>query len=74
MSKMKQIAIDVAVANSLTLDEIKSRNRTASFSHPRQEAMRQQRAQGYSLTQIGMFWGRDHTTILHGVRAAEARA
>ena len=34
MSKMKQIAIDVAFANSLTLDEIKSRNRTASFSPP----------------------------------------
>ena len=47
----------------------------ALIAHARQDAMRRIReALGYSYPRIGRFFGRDHTTVVHGVRASAARA
>jgi len=49
--------------------------KTWDIAHPRQEVMRiAHRVLGRSLTQIGtVLGGRDHTTILNGIRSAEKR-
>ncbi len=48
--------------------------RTRCLAWPRQDAMAAMAAAGYSLNQIGGFFGgRDHTTVIHGIRRAHAR-
>lgn len=70
---VKDIAWEVAQEHGLSLDDIRNGSRAFRFSHPRQEAMRRAHEAGYSLPQIARFWGYDHTTVLHGVRAAQKR-
>lgn len=71
--RMTDIAAAVALANDLTATELKSDAREIRISHPRQDAMRAMHEEGFSLPVIGRFFKRDHTTVLHGVRAAKAR-
>lgn len=71
--RMTDIAAAVALANDLTVSELKSDARDARICHPRQDAMRAMREEGFSLPVIGRFFKRDHTTVLHGVRASKAR-
>jgi chromosomal replication initiation ATPase DnaA len=78
---MRSIAAAVAEAYGLTVEELRGQCRERSVAHPRQEAMWRMRQvldedgrPRYSLPQIGNFLGhRDHTTVLHGVRAYEKR-
>lgn len=71
--RMAEIAAAVAFANDLTLAELKSDGRTQKISWPRQDAMLAMQEAQFSLSQIGRFFKRDHTTVLHGVRAAKLR-
>lgn len=51
------------------------KERTHSISHARQDCMRMIRDHtSLSLPQIGRIFNRDHTTVLHGIRASEKRA
>lgn len=78
---MRAIVDAVAKHHGLTVEQLRGPSRKFFIAHPRQEAMWLMRQvkdwQGrnrYSLPQIGEFMGaRDHTTILHGVRAHQAR-
>lgn len=71
---MREIAKDVARAHRLTLDEMKTPTQARRIAWPRQEAMAAMRATGrYSYPQIGRFFGMDHTSVIHGVRAHKAR-
>lgn len=72
---MAAILALVAVKHDLTVHELRGVGRARRVSRPRQEAMALMHATGlFSLPQIGMFLGdRDHTTVLHGVRAHTAR-
>lgn len=72
-SKMSEIAARVALIHDLTVVELRSPVRTINISHPRQEAMLIMHEAGYSMPRIGRFFRRDHTTVLHGIRAAKAR-
>lgn len=45
----------------------------APLSRARQWVMAELRAAGWSLPRIGRFLGRDHTTVLHGLRCEAAR-
>lgn len=67
---MAQILARVAEKHGLTVADLKGPRIAPRFSHPRQEAMHAMHAVGrWSLPQIGRFLGgRDHTTVLHGVR------
>ena len=50
-------------------------NRARELSHPRQVAMLiAARHRGYSTPRIGRALRRDHSTVVYGIRAAEARA
>lgn len=71
----KEVTLEVANHYGLTWDEILGPAREHRVAHPRQEAFALIWAQGrLSLPAIGRrFNGRDHTTVLHGVRAHEKR-
>lgn len=56
--------------------DLLSRRRLFKFAHPRQMAMYicAQRCRNLSLGQIGKaLGGRDHTTVIHGIKQAEKR-
>lgn len=70
---MKDIAADVAERHGLTVKDLTGRGRTRHLSHARFEAFwlcrQEKRSDGlhrWSLPAIGRFFGRDHTTVLHG--------
>lgn len=63
------ILADVASRHAIETRDLKGPSRERRYSWPRQEAMcliRQHTR--LSLPQIGDVLGRDHTTILHGIR------
>jgi len=70
-----QIIAEVAAKHGLTVKEITSRNRTWRVSHPRQEAMYELYTRTkLSLPQVARKLGlTDHSTVMHGIRAHEAR-
>lgn len=77
---MKTIATAVAAKYGSSVEELMSDARQRAVVWPRQEAMwlmREEKAVNgkprYSLPQIGHFFGRDHTTALHAIRAHEKR-
>lgn len=66
---MRQIAELVCMWYGVTIDQLRGQSRMDVCVHPRQCAMYwMRRAGGWSYPQIGRFFGRDHTTVLHGVR------
>lgn len=71
--RMADIAAEVATENLLSLAEIRSRAKMNAVARPRQEAMLRMIEAGYSTTQIGRFFGRDHSTVVHGAKVAQAR-
>lgn len=74
MRGMIEIAASVAADNGLTLAELRGDIRAFEVSRPRQYAMKLMADAGHSQSAIGRFFGRDHTTVMHGIRAAKARA
>lgn len=73
---MARIATDVARRHGITVDQLRGVRRCQALSRARQEAMHLMMQMGtVSSTQVGRFLGgRDHTTILHGVKAHARRA
>jgi chromosomal replication initiator protein len=73
---MASIAADVAGKYGISIDALRSRDQTHDIAHPRQEAMYLMHKTGrYSMPQIGRYFGgKDHTTVLHGIRAHAKRA
>jgi chromosomal replication initiator protein len=78
----RQIAEEVAERHGLTFAELLEPTHRWRVSHARQEAFalcyahRRPRSHcdSYSLPEIGRFFGgKDHTTVLHGIRAFAAR-
>ena len=62
--------------SGLTIEELKGPLKTRKYAWPRQDLMaRLQRETGRSMPAIGRaLGGRDHTTILHGIRQSKKRA
>lgn len=60
----------VAMKHGLSLADLIGPSRRRKVARPRQEAFAAvQEKHGYSLPKIGrLFGGRDHTTVLHGIR------
>lgn len=65
----------VAKRWDLSAEDLLGPSRLKRIAHPRQQAMYEIRETlGYSLPRIGRIFGnRDHTTVLHSVRAHAAR-
>lgn len=72
---MSDIAARVAEKHRLTVADLKGQSRRREFAWPRQEAMHECRAAtDRSTTAIGRFFGgRDHATVIHGVRRHQER-
>lgn len=71
---MRQIARRTAERHGVSLDDMMGLSRRPRIAQARQEAMHEIRqATTFSLPQIGRFFNRDHTTVIHGVRAHEQR-
>jgi len=69
-----QIIEAVATAHGLTVAEVCGNSRTTAFCEARHEAMYYLRQTGMQLKQIGFaLGGRDHSTIIHGIRRAKER-
>lgn len=63
-----------AVEHDITVADLKSKKRDHRISHLRQDLMLELRENTeLSLPQIGRLFGRDHTTVLHGLRMATKR-
>jgi chromosomal replication initiator protein len=74
-SEADKIVARVAAKHGLTLADLKGPDKTKRVTHPRQQAMAELYATGrYSLPALGRYFGgRDHSTVLHGVKAHWAR-
>lgn len=70
---MAEISAMVAADNGLTVAELCGPGRAWDIVRPRQYAMMLMADAGHSQVAIGRFLGRDHTTVMHGIRAARAR-
>lgn len=76
LSEAQKIMYVVAVKHGVRLEDLRSPARIKRFVLARHEAMWEIRRQrpALSLPHIGrLFGGRDHTTILHGIRAHQNR-
>ena len=70
-----QIIETVAVLHHVEPDELTGPSRAMPVVHARHAAMLKVRQlTDLSLPEIGREFGRDHTTVLHGIRAAAERA
>lgn len=71
---LHQIIREVADKHGLTYAELMSHRRDRAIAWPRQEAMyRCAKETSASLPMIARIFNRDHTTIIHGVRAYSER-
>ena len=71
---MAQIVAEVAGRHGLEVSDLRGECRLQEISWARQEAMAIMMAAGKSSVQVGIFLGgRDHTTVLHGVKAHRIR-
>ena len=67
---MRTIATAVAEETDMTIEALRGRRRSLRFARPRQLAMWLicKMCQGRSYPQIGKFFNRDHTTVIHAHR------
>lgn len=72
---LESLKWEVAREYGVTVEELEGQGRTRSITVPRQDLMwRMVQAKRWSLPQIGRcLGGRDHTTVMHGVKAHQAR-
>lgn len=63
----------VANRAGITEADILGPSRLRKITEPRQFVMYLAHKRGMSLPKIGRIMGRHHTTVLHGIRAEEAR-
>lgn len=73
LSIMNQLVARAASVTQFSIEELRGPGRTRAVAHIRFAVMRLAYAKGVSTTRIGRgLGGRDHTTILSGLRQAEA--
>ena len=73
-AELSKLVQDLADKSGFTPEQITGQRRIWPLVQVRQYGMLLARQAGFSLSQIGRaFGGRDHTTVIHGVRTAAAR-
>ena len=77
---VRDVLHDVAWTHGVSVDDILGDNRCRQFAHARQrvafDLYAMQSPDGsrrFSMPQLGRYLNRDHTTILHAIRAHEKR-
>ena len=77
MRNLTPLVDEVCRRRGVVREQLCGRARTTSVSHARQELwwlIRNQPDRHYSLLEIASLFRRDHTTVLHGIRAYRQRA
>ncbi len=69
-SMMERITSRVAMEYKVRPAEMRGPDRHKQFVEARWVAWAEMVDRGYSYPQIGRFFGRDHSTVMHGVRRA----
>lgn len=64
----RQLVRGIAERHGLTIDDLTGQSTAKRVVPARWEAMTALRNRGWSLTQIGNYLHRDHTTVLYGLR------
>ena len=72
--RARPVIMAILKSAKVTEAEFASDIRTERIAHTRQIIMAALHDRGFSTTQIGALLGRDHTTVIHGIRAAYDRA
>lgn len=77
-AKMREIASSVAMDRGMTLEDLLSNSKVRRIAHARfiawKEIYDRRDKNGnrvFSLNQIGSYFGKDHTTVMHGIRRAD---
>ena len=70
---MGEMAAEVAAATGVSVEALLGQSRVGEIAQARQALMHRAHAAGRGLSQIGRWLDRDHSTVLHGVRAHEKR-
>ncbi len=70
---LRQIVDDVAEATGVPASAILGESRVRRITRARQIVMFVAHRQGLSLTEIGQFLRRDHTSVMHGIRQEAER-
>jgi len=74
MSAARRIAQAALVPHGMTWTDAMGPSRTLPFTHARADVYKALRKHGWSLKKIGLFCGRDHTTILNALQPKKDRA
>lgn len=73
-TRVREIIAAVAAEYGVPASAIVGNSRLSVVTVPRQEAMRRAKDAGLSLSQIGrLMGGRDHSTVMHGIKRARER-
>ncbi len=70
---IRQFARNVCAEAGVSIHIVMGRNRTPAICRLRELIWYRAHAEGYSLNQIGQVFGRDHTTVMHGIRNEQRR-
>lgn len=71
--RMLEIIDEVSQCANIGVRDILCRSRRRDVAWPRQYAMFLCRREGFSYPQIARFFRRDHSTVIHGVKAVSER-
>lgn len=71
--RLRPLAIEGAKARGFTLSELMTPSRQVAITQARQAIMLDQKRAGYTLAEIGRFWGFDHSSISSACTAAAKR-
>lgn len=69
---MARVTAAVCMEHGVTMADVRGASRSRRIVAARFEAMFRCRGLGKSLTEVGRFFSRDHTSVLHGVRKYQA--
>lgn len=70
---MAHVTQSVACAYDLTSDDLRGDSRVQPIVRARQEAYFLCRQQGFTMGQIGSYFHRDHSTVVHGISKEKQR-
>ena len=70
---MARVTHGVACSYGITADDLRGRSRVQPIARARQEAYFLCREQGYTMTQIGGYFHRDHSTVSYGISQEKQR-
>lgn len=67
-AKVADLASQITEATGVSLEAMLGRGRTTDISHARQCLMAALWKEGLSISEVGYVLGRDHTTVIFGLR------